>query len=67
MYAIHIFPTTDLAHFQSFMKMEKLHAMMYRLVIHPSSNKFIGNFQRICGVKPTDESYKQTFLYWYFR
>jgi membrane-associated phospholipid phosphatase len=47
--------------------MDKLHSFMYKLVIHPSSNQFIGDFQRLCGVKPTDESCKKTFIYWYFR
>lgn len=40
---------------------------MYRLVIHPTSNKLIGDFQRLCGVKKDSESYKLTFFYWYFR
>lgn len=48
--------------------MDKIHSMMYKLVVHPISNKFIGDFQRLCGVKSSpDESYKKTFLYWYFR
>ena len=47
--------------------MNKFHSFMYQLVIHPFSNKLIGDFQRLCGVKQEDESYKRTFLYWYFR
>lgn len=47
--------------------MEKFHSFMYQLVMHPISNKFIGDFQRLCGVKEDDETYKLTFFYWYFR